>query len=142
MYKVNRVGFAGWLNWVSATVRIWKLFNRAALVCSRCPDAAFVSVAMKVCAFSFGPSLDPTPWITMLTLDQLKQGDRATIVALSGESALLQRLLELGVFDGEEVEVIALAPFGDPIEIRCGDSRLSLRRREAASIQVHPLPAP
>ena len=78
----------------------------------------------------------------MPMLDQLKQGDRATIAALSGESALVQRLLELGIFDGEEVEVIALAPFGDPIEIRCGDSRLSLRRREAASIQVHPLPAP
>lgn len=78
----------------------------------------------------------------MPTLDQLKQGDRATVVSLSGESALVQRLLELGIFDGEEIEVIALAPLGDPIEIRCADSRLSLRRREAASIQVHLLPHP
>jgi Fe2+ transport system protein FeoA len=76
----------------------------------------------------------------MPTLDQLRQGEKATIVSLSGESALVQRLLELGIFDGEEVEVIALAPFGDPIEVRCGDSRISLRRREAASIQVHRLP--
>jgi ferrous iron transport protein A len=80
--------------------------------------------------------------IIMPTLDQLKPGDHGTVASLSGESALVQRLMELGVFDGQEVEVIALAPLGDPIEIRCGDSRLSLRRREAASIQVHRLPRP
>lgn len=78
----------------------------------------------------------------MPTLDHLKPGERGTITSLSGESALMQRLMELGVFDGQEVEVIALAPLGDPIEIRCGDSRLSLRRREAASIQVQLLPRP
>ena len=82
------------------------------------------------------------PRIIMPTLDQLNPGDRASIASLSGDSALVQRLLELGVFDGQDVEVIAVAPLGDPIEIRCGDSRLSLRRREANSIQVHLSPRP
>lgn len=76
----------------------------------------------------------------MPTLDQLQQGEKATVVSLSGESALVQRLLELGIFDGQEVEVIALAPLGDPIEVRCGDSRISLRRREAASVEIDRLP--
>lgn len=48
----------------------------------------------------------------------------------------MQRLMEMGLFEGEEIEVIALAPLGDPIEIRLGDSRLSLRRGEAARVHV------
>jgi Fe2+ transport system protein FeoA len=44
--------------------------------------------------------------------------------------------MEMGLFEGEEVEVVALAPLGDPLEIRLGDSRLSLRRGEAARIHV------
>jgi ferrous iron transport protein A len=74
----------------------------------------------------------------LATLDQLKAGEQATIQAVAGEPALVQRLLELGLLEGEEIEVLALAPLGDPIEIRCGDSRLSLRRREAAGIRVLP----
>lgn len=75
----------------------------------------------------------------MATLDQLKKADRASIVSLSGDPALVQRLLELGVMEGEEVEILAVAPLGDPIEIRCGNSRLSLRRHDAAGIQVLPV---
>ncbi len=74
----------------------------------------------------------------MPSLDQLCIGQRAVIESLAGEPALMQRLLELGLFDGEEVEVLAVAPLGDPIEILCGNSRLSLRRREAANISVLP----
>ena len=43
--------------------------------------------------------------------------------------------------EGEQVELIALAPLGDPIEIRLGNSRLSLRKAEAAGIRVSVLPA-
>jgi ferrous iron transport protein A len=77
----------------------------------------------------------------MATLDQLKAGDHAVVEAVGGEPALVQRLLEFGLLEGEEIEVLALAPLGDPIEIRCRDSRLSLRRREAAGIRVLPRPA-
>ena len=37
---------------------------------------------------------------------------------------------------GEAIELLAFAPLGDPIEIRLGNSRLSLRRAEAAGIGV------
>jgi Fe2+ transport system protein FeoA len=70
------------------------------------------------------------------TLDQLGAGERATVQEVGGAPALVQRFLELGLMEGEEVEVLALAPLGDPMEIRCGQSRLSLRRREAAVIRV------
>ncbi len=72
----------------------------------------------------------------MPSLDQLRVGQRARIQSLSGIDTLLQRLVEMGLLEGEEIEVLAIAPLGDPVEIRVRDYRLSLRRREAASIAV------
>jgi ferrous iron transport protein A len=48
-------------------------------------------------------------------------------------------LLEMGLLEGEEIEVVALAPFGDPIEIQLRDYRLSLRRSEAARLSIQVL---
>ena len=70
------------------------------------------------------------------SLDQLQTGQQARIDAVQANGALGQRLLEMGLLEGETVEVIGFAPLGDPMEIRLGDYRLSLRRREAASIAV------
>jgi len=72
----------------------------------------------------------------MTTLDQLRPGQAATVQSLAGDPGLVQRLYELGLFEGETVEVLALAPLGDPIEVRFGSTRLSLRKAEAAGIQV------
>ncbi len=72
----------------------------------------------------------------MTVLSDLKTGDRATVESVTGEPGLVQRLYEFGLLEGEEVELIALAPLGDPIEIRFGHTRLSLRRSEAAGIFV------
>ena len=47
-----------------------------------------------------------------------------------------RRLMDLGVIEEAELEVVGFAPLGDPMEIRLGNSRLSLRRREAAGIEV------
>jgi ferrous iron transport protein A len=72
----------------------------------------------------------------MTTLDQIGLGRRGRILALDGNDALVQRLYEMGFLEGEEVEVIGIAPLGDPIEIRLRDYRLSLRRKEAKRIRV------
>jgi ferrous iron transport protein A len=58
------------------------------------------------------------------------------VEAVDAEPSLLQRLYEFGLMEGEEIEVLALAPFGDPIEILLGNTRLSLRKSEAAGIVV------
>lgn len=76
----------------------------------------------------------------MPSLDQLRLGQRGRITALQGGDALVQRLMEMGLLENEEVEVVGLAPLGDPLEIRLGDYRLSLRRSEAARVQIQPLP--
>jgi ferrous iron transport protein A len=73
------------------------------------------------------------------SLDQLKPGERARVQSLVGDDGITQRLMEMGLVEDEEVEVIGFAPFGDPIEIRLQNYRLSLRRGEAARILVLPL---
>src|SRR5215470_11262146 len=72
----------------------------------------------------------------MTSLDQLLVGQRASIKGVEGSDALGQRLLEMGLMEGEQVEVLGFAPFGDPIEVRLRDYRLSLRKREAARVAV------
>lgn len=72
----------------------------------------------------------------MPSLDQLRLGKRARVEAIRGDDAIVQRLLEMGLLEGEEIEVIGFAPLGDPMEIRLRDYRLSLRRSEAARVLV------
>jgi ferrous iron transport protein A len=76
----------------------------------------------------------------MPSLDQLRPGQRGRITALPGSDALIQRLMEMGLLEDEEVELLGFAPLGDPLEIRLGDYRLSLRRSEAARVEVVLLP--
>jgi ferrous iron transport protein A len=76
----------------------------------------------------------------MVSLDQLRPGQRGRIASLAGKDAMVQRLQEMGLLEGDEVEVIGFAPLGDPMEVRLGDSRLSLRRADAALILLTPLP--
>ena len=72
----------------------------------------------------------------MPSLDQLQVGQRASIEAVEGSDTIVQRLLEMGLLEGEPIEVIGIAPLGDPIEVRLRDYRLSLRKSEAARITV------
>jgi len=59
---------------------------------------------------------------------------------MQGADVLIQRLMEMGLLEGDEVELIGFAPLGDPLEVRLGDYRLSLRRTEAARVEVELLP--
>ena len=74
----------------------------------------------------------------MPTLADLRPGQRAAVVAIAGDPALVQRLSELGLFEGEPVELVAVAPLGDPLEIRVGYTCLSVRKAEAESVTVRP----
>ncbi|MBI4535878.1 MAG: ferrous iron transport protein A [Ignavibacteriae bacterium] len=64
-------------------------------------------------------------------------GDRAVVTRINGAGVTVrQRLLEMGLVKGAFVELIRFAPMGDPLEIRVGRYRLSLRRVEAATVIV------
>jgi ferrous iron transport protein A len=70
------------------------------------------------------------------SLDQLKPGERATIVKVGGEGPVRRRILDMGVVKGAEIEVVRVAPLGDPIEFLIKRYNLSLRGSEARQIQV------
>lgn len=73
---------------------------------------------------------------TGCSLDQLQPGQAGTIVSIEGATVAAQRMLEMGLTEGEMIEVVALAPFGDPIEIRIRNYQLSIRRVDAAHVMV------
>jgi ferrous iron transport protein A len=70
------------------------------------------------------------------TLNQLKPGERATIVKVGGEGLARRRILDMGVVTGAEIEVVRVAPLGDPVEFLIKGYNLSLRKSEAQQIQV------
>jgi ferrous iron transport protein B len=72
------------------------------------------------------------------TLVGMRVGDRARIRSVGGDVGLEQRLTELGVIPGVEVELVRLAPLGDPMEFELMGYRLSLRRSEAEAVAVEP----
>lgn len=74
----------------------------------------------------------------MVTLDTLRPGQRARILDIQGDDAIAVRLMEMGMTDGEEIEVIGVAPLGDPIEYALRGYRLSLRANEAKRVEVEP----
>jgi len=51
-------------------------------------------------------------------------------------SGLSSKLLEMGLYEGKEVEVIFTAPFGDPIAVDLGGYVLSLRLDEARLVEI------
>lgn len=72
----------------------------------------------------------------MTTLDLVPPGQSCRIDGVGGSPALAQRLMELGVFEGETVAVLGTAPLGDPLEIDVFGTRLSLRKVDAAHVRV------
>lgn len=75
----------------------------------------------------------------MRTLDTLQMGARAHIVDVTGDDGIAIRLMEMGLTEGEEIELIGFAPLGDPIEFQVRGFRLSLRKNEAQRVQIVPL---
>jgi Fe2+ transport system protein FeoA len=75
-----------------------------------------------------------------MTLADLKTGEQATIVSLSQASPVRQRLIDMGVLPGVPVVVVTRAPWGggDPLVVAIKGYRLSLRKAEAAQIEVLP----
>ncbi|MFO1007136.1 MAG: FeoA family protein [Planctomycetaceae bacterium] len=75
-----------------------------------------------------------------MTLDQIPRGTSARICDVTGDDTLAIRLMEMGLIEGEEIELLGAAPLGDPLEFSIRGYRLSLRANEARRVVVEPLP--
>ena len=72
-----------------------------------------------------------------VSLSILHPGEHAVIHRIGATvHHVRQRLLELGLTKGTRVEMIRMAPLGDPIEVMIKGYRLSLRKVEAEAIIV------
>ena len=76
-----------------------------------------------------------------MTLDHLRVGESARVTAVGGQGALRQHILDMGVIPGSVVTLTKLAPLGDPMELKVHGYALSLRKADAARIEVEPASA-
>ena len=72
----------------------------------------------------------------MKTLNELKVGESGRVAHLSGEGAVKRRIMDMGLTKGVEVAVRKVAPLGDPIEITVRGYELSIRKDEAAKVEI------
>ena len=75
-----------------------------------------------------------------MMLKQLAVGDRAKVSGFAEAGGPYRReLLSMGLTPGAELEVVRVAPMGDPVEIRVRGFALTLRKGEADALNVDKL---
>jgi len=72
-----------------------------------------------------------------MVLSDLSAGQSATIVNMHQmEPVMRKKLLNLGFLPKAKVELLRLAPMGDPVVIRCANSSIALRKTVIGQIEV------
>ena len=72
----------------------------------------------------------------MKTLKELKVGQTATVVRLHGEGPVRWRIMDMGLTKGTQVYLRKVAPLGDPLELTVRGYELSIRKADAAMVEV------
>lgn len=72
----------------------------------------------------------------MKTLRDVAVGETVKVVKLHGEGAIKRRVMDMGITKGTQVFVRKVAPLGDPVEISVRGYELSLRKNDAAMVEV------
>jgi len=72
-----------------------------------------------------------------MVLTELKLGQTAKVVNINTiEPVLRKKLLNLGFLPKAQVQLLRIAPMGDPIAVRCANSSIALRKSIAKKIMV------
>lgn len=71
-----------------------------------------------------------------MTLAELPLKKEAVITVVGGEGSLRNRLLDMGLIPKTKVEVLKVAPMGDPIQIHLRGYDITIRKEDAAMIEV------
>lgn len=72
----------------------------------------------------------------MTTLNNVKVGKTATIKKINGAGAVKRRIMDMGLTKGTDLFVRKVAPLGDSIELTVRGYELSVRKADAALIDV------
>ena len=71
-----------------------------------------------------------------MLLSEIQTGQVVQVVRIAGHSSFRRRLMELGLVPGTRVELVRVAPLGDPVELLVRGASLSIRKAEAGVIEV------
>lgn len=71
-----------------------------------------------------------------MTLKDVEKGKTVRVIKLNGEGAIKRRIMDMGITKGTSITVRKFAPLGDPIELTVRGYELSLRKEDAAMIEV------
>ena len=71
-----------------------------------------------------------------MTLGEAKVGSTVTVVKIEGDSAYKRRIMDMGLTKGTRVFLRKVAPLGDPIELTVRNYELSIRKADAAMVEV------
>ena len=71
-----------------------------------------------------------------IALGELSPGQKARVERIKGRGETNKRLVAMGLTPGSVVEMVRVAPLGDPIEIKVKGYHLSLRKEEAEKVTV------
>ena len=71
-----------------------------------------------------------------MTLKEVKPGNSVTIRRLNSTGSVKKKLMEMGLTKNTEVYIRKVAPLGDPIELTVRGYELSIRKADAALIEV------
>ena len=71
-----------------------------------------------------------------MRLSELQTGEKGVIIKVMGHGGFRRRIIEMGFIKGRTVEVLLNAPLKDPIKYKIMGYEISLRRQEAAMIEV------
>lgn len=74
-----------------------------------------------------------------MTLNDVAIGDSCTVVRLNDSGEIRRRIMDMGITKGARIRVNKSAPLGDPIDVTVRGYHLSLRRADAANIEVMPI---
>lgn len=114
-----------------------KVADSGALICKICDTKIIISkkLAENIVVEDVGGNGRNGHQKTVL-LSKMSVGQRGVLRGFIVESDDCERLEEMGLTPGEQIEVIRYAPMGDPIEIKIRGYLLSLRKEEAEGIEV------
>ena len=73
-----------------------------------------------------------------MTRDKLPIGKPGIILTVGGGGDLRCHLLDMGLIPHTEVTVRKVAPLGDPMELHLRGYTMTLRKEDAARIEVRP----
>lgn len=70
-----------------------------------------------------------------MKLSELHINQKAIVINVSDE-LLRTNLLEMGIIQGDEVELILKSPMGDPLLYQLAEGQIALRKKDAQLIDV------